>query len=84
MYLKVLEVAKQLKISTAIVYGWVSKGLLACHRLGAKGKRGCIRIAESDLAAFLAGSRKEKKPEAKPPAPKPAKSKSIFRHIHIG
>jgi hypothetical protein len=49
---------KELNISQAIVYGWISAGLLACYRFGAKGRRGAIRVAEADLAALLESLRK--------------------------
>ena len=53
------KVAKRLGISQSLVYGWVESGVLPCYRMGAKGKRGCIRIDPDELAGFLAGLRNE-------------------------
>jgi excisionase family DNA binding protein len=67
----VKQVAKQLNISAAIVYGWVAAGVLASYRLGTKGSRGAIRIAETDLAVFIESLKTNKgQAAAKPTAPK--------------
>jgi len=51
--LTIKQVAERLGLSMTTVYGWISSGALPHFRLGGKGRRGCIRVAESDLAAFL-------------------------------
>jgi excisionase family DNA binding protein len=43
------EVAECLNVSTRTVRRWIKRGELIAHRLG-----GVVRIAESDLRAFLA------------------------------
>jgi excisionase family DNA binding protein len=63
------QVASKFNVSLALVYAWLASGALTCYRLGAAGKRGCIRVAESDLAAFLESLKTQKGPKAKPPAP---------------
>jgi excisionase family DNA binding protein len=82
--LTIKQVAKQLNVSAATVYGWVGTGCLTCYRLGARGRRGAIRVAESDLAALLESLRTKKGQQTdKPTAPKTAKPKSAFRHITL-
>ncbi len=75
--LTVKAAADRLGVSAALVYGWVSAGVLAHYRVGLPGTRGAIRIAEADLDAFLAGCRRE---EQKPVAPAPPKPVSL-RHL---
>jgi excisionase family DNA binding protein len=58
--LSVKMAAKKAGVSAACVYSWVESGMLSHYRLGRRpGSRGCIRIAEADLDAFLASMRKE-------------------------
>lgn len=63
------QVAERIGVSVALVYGWCNAGLLAHHRLGLPGRRGCIRIAETDLDAFLASQKREGRQVA-PPSPR--------------
>ena len=70
-------------VCPGLVYVWVQLGVLAHYRVGRPGTRGAIRVAEADLQAFLASLKKEKRPEATPPTPKPSKRKSAFRHIVV-
>src|SRR5215510_2503015 len=65
----VKQAAEHAGVSAALVYGWVSSGLLAHFRLGAKGRRGKIAIAEADLDALLASLRVEAKGSAVVPVP---------------
>jgi hypothetical protein len=51
--LTVAEAADKASVCSTIVYGWVGSGDLPHYRLGAKGRRGKIAIAEGDLHAFL-------------------------------
>ena len=48
----VAEVADQLKVSEKQVRRWIGAGELIAHRLGRQ-----LRIADSDLRAFLAATR---------------------------
>jgi excisionase family DNA binding protein len=52
--LTVKEAAGRLGISLSLVYELCKVGLIRCTRHGRPGKRGCIRIAEADLHAYLA------------------------------
>lgn len=79
--LSVKGAAERLKVSRAMVYGWVASGRLAHLRLGGVRKRGSIRILEDDLEAFIAsckqGRGKEEDPvERRPPPPK-------LRHLKL-
>jgi excisionase family DNA binding protein len=71
MYLSVKEVAARLSISEALVYTWVESGQLAHFRLGGQGKRGAIRVDETDLERFLATRKKNGRQGCPPPAPVP-------------
>jgi excisionase family DNA binding protein len=53
------QAAEHAEVSPALVYGWVSSGMLPHYRLGAKGRRGKISIKESDLEALLESMRRE-------------------------
>ena len=44
----------------------VRQGLLKHYRFGGKGRRGCIRIEERDLDAFLAACLHEVQPQIPP------------------
>ncbi len=48
------EVAQRIGISVSLVYELCKAGLLQHTRHGRPGKRGCIRIPEDALAAYLA------------------------------
>jgi len=52
-FLKISEVAKRLQVATRTVRRWIEAGDLVVHRLG-----GVVRIAETDLWAFLAVHRR--------------------------
>jgi excisionase family DNA binding protein len=81
--LTVKAAAQLAGVCPGLVYIWVQSGVLAHYRVGRPGTRGAIRVAEADLHAFLASLKKETRPEESPPAPKPAKRKSAFRHIVV-
>jgi excisionase family DNA binding protein len=53
MFRTVKQVAEHLGVSIALVYNWVESGLLTCLRLGGEGRRGTIRIDDTDLDGFL-------------------------------
>jgi excisionase family DNA binding protein len=48
-FLTIPDVAERLRVSTRTVRRWMADGNLIAHRIG-----GLVRIAESDLRAFLA------------------------------
>ena len=53
------QAAERAVVSLSLVYQWCQDGILVHYRLGRPGKRGRIRIEESDLVAFLETCRKE-------------------------
>jgi excisionase family DNA binding protein len=48
-FFTIAEVAERLRVATRTVRRWIEDGSLIPHRIG-----GVVRIAESDLRAFLA------------------------------
>jgi len=66
----VRQAADRAEVSAGLVYCWIESGLLPHYRLGAKGRRGKIIIAEADLVTFLesmkVGVRHEPAPQATP------------------
>ena len=48
-FFTIAEVAERLRVATRTVRRWIKAGDLIAHRIG-----GVVRIAESDLRAFLA------------------------------
>jgi len=82
MLLTVRQVAELATVSVAMVYGWCQSGLLPHLRLGGKGRRGCIRVEEADLQAFLAAQKREGRRDEPPPAPK-LPPKSAFKHLRF-
>jgi excisionase family DNA binding protein len=68
--LTVNQIAELLQVSSTIVRGWITSGMLACYRLGARGCRGAIRVAEADLQEFLAARKSRSRQEPKRPARK--------------
>jgi excisionase family DNA binding protein len=79
----VKSAAEHLSVCPSIVYDLVGSGALPHFRIGKNGTRGAIRIAEADLEAYLARQKREKGPEVMPPAPKPPRKKTLFRHIRV-
>ncbi len=55
----VRQAAERLGVSAGLVYAWCRLGVLAHERFGRPGRRGTIRIRESDLAAFAEECRRE-------------------------
>jgi excisionase family DNA binding protein len=49
----VKQVAERLEISPSLVYRLVEQGILPHRRIGAKGRRGIIRITMEDIERFL-------------------------------
>jgi excisionase family DNA binding protein len=83
MMLTPRQAAEKVGVSVSLVYAWVESRQLAHYRVGAKGRRGAIRIAEADLAAFMEGLKVPAAAEEKrqaPPAPKP---KLKLKHVTV-
>ena len=60
------QVAARVGVSDSLVYEWCAHGLLKHYRFGSKGRRGCIRIEEVDLDAFLAARVHKVRPQMPP------------------
>jgi hypothetical protein len=52
MLLTVKAAAEMAGVCSGLVYIWCNEGLVH-YRMGARGKRGSIRIAEADLKVWL-------------------------------
>jgi hypothetical protein len=78
--LTVKMAAERIGVSAALVYGWCNAMVITHHRLGLPGRRGCIRIAEADLDAFIAGRKLEGRQEAPPP---PYRQPTRLKHLHL-
>ncbi|CAN5409221.1 hypothetical protein BH10PLA2_BH10PLA2_12890 [soil metagenome] len=77
-YLNVRQVAERIGCSLALVYRWCETRQLAHFRIGAKNKRGRIRVDEADLEAFVTSLKVEGATVAEPPAPI-----SRLRHLSL-
>jgi excisionase family DNA binding protein len=53
------QAAEKALVSLSLIYLWCQDGVLVHYRFGRPGKRGRIRIEDSDLEAFLATCKKE-------------------------
>ena len=49
----VRDFSQRAQISLSLAYALIAEGQVPHRRIGQKGKRGCIRITEEDLAVFL-------------------------------
>ena len=74
--LTVSDVAKRLKLSRQCVYAVIESGELPAHRFGVG--RGTIRVAESDLRAYVSRCRNEKTEEPAKKTPRPR-----LKHIKV-
>lgn len=72
--LTVKAAADRAGVSGLLVYEWCRTGMLKHSRFGRPGKRGCVRIAETDLEAFLAACKREGQQDTAP---------LLLRHIAI-
>lgn len=73
--LTVVEVAKRMGVSVALVYSLVESGALPHYRIGNPGKRGAVRISEEQLATFLLSRMKGSETTKEPPPSRVAASK---------
>ena len=80
--LSVKQAAVRLKISQALVYGWIADGLLVHYRLGRKGRRGKIGILEADHDALVASLRVVPKAPVAQPV-KAVQPRGTFKHLKI-
>jgi excisionase family DNA binding protein len=53
----VREAAKRIDVSPSLIYALCRDGVIPHTRHGRPGKRGCIRITEEALAAYIAASK---------------------------
>jgi excisionase family DNA binding protein len=60
--LSVKDAAERAGVSRSLIYAWCRTGVLRHSRFGLPGKRGVVRIAESDLLEFLEGCKHEGRP----------------------
>jgi excisionase family DNA binding protein len=79
--LSVKQAAARAAVSPGLIYELCACGELPHVRLGRPGKRGCIRIAEADLNAYLASRKRERRQPKPPPSPNPQPIK--LRHLHL-
>jgi excisionase family DNA binding protein len=49
----VKQFAERAEISLSLAYLLIAEGRVPHRRIGQRGRRGCIRITEDDLRAFL-------------------------------
>ena len=82
--LSVKQAAARAAVSPGLIYELCACGELPHIRLGRPGKRGCIRIAEADLDAFLASRKREGRPHAAPAiASKGRESRPCITFLHL-
>jgi excisionase family DNA binding protein len=53
------QAAERAVVSVSLIYQWCQDGVLVHYRFGRPGKRGRIRIEDTDLEAFLVTCKKE-------------------------
>lgn len=73
----VRETAQRLNCSISSVRSLITAGKMACHRIGLG--RGCIRVSEAQLQAYLAQTAQELRHE-NAPVPLPQKT---FKHLRV-
>ncbi len=77
----VKRAAERLGCCVSVVYDLVNSGVLPHYRIGKKGCRGAIRIAEADLESYLASLRRGDGPkESVPPT---QKRKIVLKHLTL-
>ena len=72
--------AERMSISDSLVYELCACGLLPHIRIGRPGSRGCIRITDADIDAFLASQKVGGEAPARAP---PRQQKKVFKHVVI-
>jgi excisionase family DNA binding protein len=81
MLLNVKQAAERLGVCASLVYGWCQAGQLVHFRVGARGKRGGIRIDEADLTAFMRTLRCGG--ETSMPSPAPRSRRVILQNLKL-
>jgi excisionase family DNA binding protein len=71
--------AERMSISDSLVYELCACGSLPHVRIGRPGSRGCIRITDADIDAFLASQ----KIGGSTPSRPPPNQKRVFKHVII-
>ena len=77
----VKSASERLSVCPSVVYDLVASGALPHYRIGKKGCRGAIRIAEPDLEAYLDSQKRDKGQEVIPPAPR--KPRVTLKHLRL-
>jgi excisionase family DNA binding protein len=72
--------AERMGISDSLVYELRACGLLPHIRIGRPGSRGCIRITDADIDAFIASQKVGGEAPARAP---PQRQKNVFKHVVI-
>jgi excisionase family DNA binding protein len=72
--------AKRLGVSDSLVYELCACGALPHVRIGRPGSRGCIRISEADIEAYLAA---QKVAGTVTPRASPQRQPRVFKHVVI-
>lgn len=81
--LSVKSAAARAGVSEGLVRKWVADGTLTHYRLGAKGSRGKIGIAESDLDALLASLKVAADGRGRAAAPVRTTATPRYRHVKL-
>jgi excisionase family DNA binding protein len=76
--LTVKSAALRIGVSDGLVYTWIETGVLTHYRVGKPGRRGSIRIAETDLDAFMVTLKRGSGPEIQP-----APVKIVLKHVKV-
>jgi len=71
---------ERMGISDSLVYELCACGSLRHVRIGRPGSRGCIRITDADIDAFLASQKVGGESPARAP---PRQPKKVFKHVVI-
>ncbi len=78
--MNVRQAAERMSISDSLVYELCACGLLPKAPVGRPGSRGCIRISDADIDAFLASQKVGGEAPARAP---PRQQKKVFKHVVI-
>jgi excisionase family DNA binding protein len=77
----ITELVSSLKLSRSALYELVATGQLRAHRIGPHG--GGIRVSQTDLERFLAGSRQPDTIPAQAPSEFQKRRVTAFRHVNL-
>ena len=68
------QAAERAVVSVSLIYQWCQDGVLVHYRFGRPGKRGRIRIEDTDLEVFLTSCKQD---EVRPLGP------MVLKHIKL-